>query len=168
MPTDILNDPADKIARRAMYAVLWRKEHPEIAVLLDTMFPCTLQEEAEAALDNGYLPPKLQYALEQIIKPVIPAPMRDCSVTGIRGSVHKAYFDTRSATGEKFYRADFSTIAGWNGRLETTNTETISILTGTLLHSNVEISGWVSWSRDSYAILVEPITIIRLSDGFGL
>ena len=151
-----------------MYAVLWRKAHPEIATLLDTMLPCTLQEEAEAALDSGYMPAKLQYALEQIIKPIISAPMRDSRIMNVAGSVHKAYFDTRPANGEKFYRADFSTREGWGGRIETTDESTISMLTGTPFHSNIEISAWVSWSRDSYAILVEPITIIRLSDGFGL
>lgn len=132
--------------------------------LLDTMLPCSLSEEAETALDNGYMPHKLQAALEHLIKPVVLAPMRDSPVSGVAGSIHKAYFDVRSASGEKFYRADFSTVAGWHGRLETTDAGTISNLTGIVLHSPIELSGWVSWSVDSYAILVEPLTVTRLSE----
>ena len=157
------SDPSGKIARHALYEVMWRKDHPQLSELLDTMLPCSLQQEAVSGLDSGYLSPKIQYQLENLIKPVVLAPMRDTSVTGIQGSIHKMYFDTRPSSGEKFYRADFSTREGWNGRIETTDTNSISILTGTLLHSQVEISGWVSWSRDSYAILIDPVTIVRLS-----
>lgn len=144
--------------KEVLEVLAWKKEHAELWAFLEDMLPSDFKYSVMSAIESRRVTQRQVEAIQKLVEA-----NRRCDAPAMGTQVDirvvitgaRIWFNTR---GQRVFRIDFWVAKGWGGRVETTNEHLVASVQARRTDEGI-LRGAIAWSKESYAILEDPVTL---------